>query len=283
MRKISAILSVYNEESLLGLCLKQIEPYVDEIVIVDGGPLGPSDDKTPDIVKDFTKAKYLSGTYKTRTGAWDLTSQRNHGISEASGDVYLFLSADMLFYNFEYLCEVIRKEEDVKVFFCNTVEFWLDTNHIRLYAQLANLSIPGGVSEAVAIARESQPIAGEHGSLEIVTPKPREQMMVGNTTKYHLGWIRPFKSQVEKHIRHIEQGRWGDAGKKLMEGTQQKLEQWAILHVLSYKQIPSVDFRFQFPDEWQGIKDMNYLNGQSDFVKYYEERYGTSFLRGIKS
>lgn len=175
MKKISAIVLVYNEERLIELCLKQFEPYVDEIIVIDGSSKGPSTDNTAEIVKGFDKVKYLSGTYKTRSEAWDIAAQKNHGINEATGDIILFVSADMLFYDFEYFNDIIRKEEDGKVFFCPTIEFWNDTKHIRLYEQVKNLSIPGGVNEAVAISKDLQPIAGEHGALEIVTTNPKSR------------------------------------------------------------------------------------------------------------
>lgn len=282
MRKISAILPVYNEESLLGLCMKQIDPYVDEIVVVDGGPDGPSDDRTAEIAQSFDKTKYISGIFKTIPGYWDEVSQKNRGIAEASGDVFLFLSADMLFYNLEYMCDIIRKEINTKIFFCNTIEFWMDTKHIRVYAPIGNLSLPGGVSEAVAISRESQPVLNENMPMEIITPKPKEQMLVSDTKKFHLGWIRPFNKQVEKHITHIRQGRWKKSHPELMEGSEQKLYQWVLLHVLSYRQNPSIEFRTELPEEWDSIKNMNCMDGQNEVIKNYETKYGRSFLRGVK-
>ena len=255
---------------------------MDEIIVIDGSAKGPSTDRTAEIVKSFEKVKYLSGTYQTRSNAWDIAAQRNHGINEATGDIILFVSADMLFYDFEYFNDIIRKDEDGKVFFCPTIEFWGDVNHIRLYEQVKSLSILGGVNEAVAISKDLQPIAGEHGTLEVVTPKAKEQVLIVNTIKYHLGWIRPFRAQVDKHIRHVEQGRWGDIGAKLLQGPQQKLEQWAFLHVLSYKQNPSVELKFDMDEEWESIKDMNYLEGQNEALKEYEKQFGSSVFRGTK-
>jgi hypothetical protein len=282
MRKISAIISVYNEEKLLPLCLNTINDYVDEIVIIDGSIKGSSTDNTKSIVTAFDKVIYKSGTFKTIPGAWDITSQRNVGISNASGDILLFLSADMLFYNIEYLCDQIRKEEKVKIFFCPTIEFWIDVNHIRLYENLNSLSMPSGINEAVAISKDLQPMAGDNGSLEVVNPKSGEQMLINNTLKFHLGWIRPFQEQIDKHIRHVNQGRWSDIGEKLLSGAEQKLVQWAILHVLSYKQIPSIDFRFIIPQEWKSLEDMSYLDGQTDVLTAYEKKFGGSVFRGLK-
>lgn len=86
MKKISAIVPVYNEESLIGPCIRHLEPFVDEIIVVDGGPTGLSTDKTAEIVESFDKTVYVSGTFKTIPGAWDAGSQKNQGISVANGD-----------------------------------------------------------------------------------------------------------------------------------------------------------------------------------------------------
>lgn len=49
MSKLSVVLATYNEENNLTDCLKSVEGFADEIVIVDGG----SDDKTVEIAKSF--------------------------------------------------------------------------------------------------------------------------------------------------------------------------------------------------------------------------------------
>jgi glycosyltransferase involved in cell wall biosynthesis len=263
------------------LCLPKLNDCVDEIVIVDGSPSGPSTDKTLEICKKFSKVKYLTGAFRTIPGSWDTGSQKNLGITESSGDVFMFLSADMIFYNLERLCQSIR-EDDFKIFFCPTIEFWLDTQHIRMYAPLGNLSLPSGAQEAVAISRDSQPVVNEHGSLEIIAPKPNDQVLINDTFKFHLGWIRPFGEQVAKHIRHIRQNRWGEEGAKLLSGSEQKLEQWAILHVLSYKQVASVSLKCVFPEELNGYENMNYLQGQEAVIQDYQKKYGASPFRGSK-
>ena len=256
---------------------------MDEIVIIDGSPDGVSTDKTMSICKEYDKVKYLSGTFKTIPGAWDMASQKNIGISEATGDVFLFLSTDMVFSNPERLCEIIRDNEDFKVFFCPIIEFWLDMEHARMYGQVGKLSLPSGVQESYAISKELQPLANDHGCLETgIVPKLKEQVIISDVYKFHLGWIRRFQEQVNKHIRHVRQGFWGEEGSKLLTGTEQKLEQWAILHVLTYKQVPNIDLIIKLPDCFEQIKDMNYLEGQDVVIDEYKSRYGNSPFRGYK-
>jgi len=275
---------VYNEAKLLPLCLNEIKDFVDEIVIIDGGPNGPSTDDTKSISESCDKVKYLSGMYKTIPGAWDVASQKNIGISEATGDVFLFLSADMVFSNPERLCELIRDNEDFKVFFCPIIEFWLDMQHARMYGQVGKLSLPSGVQEAYGVARDLQPLANDHGSLDTNTiPKIKEQVIISDVYKFHLGWIRSFSEQINKHIRHVRQGFWGEEGSKLLTSTEQKLEQWAILHVLTYKQVPNIDLKIGLPERLNEIKDMNYLDGQDSVIESYKTKYGSSPFRGLKN
>ena len=111
---------VYNETSLLPISIPSIEPYVDEMVFVDGGPDGPSEDGTADMVKSFgTKVVYKSGTFRTPNGAWDSAAQRNLGLSAAMGDILLLASADVVFSNLALLCQKIRTAGMEKTFFCS--------------------------------------------------------------------------------------------------------------------------------------------------------------------
>jgi glycosyltransferase involved in cell wall biosynthesis len=281
LRKISAIIPVYNEEKLLPLCLNGIKDHVDEIIIVDGGPAGPSTDNTKSISESCDKVKYLSGTFKTIPGAWDSASQKNIGIMESTGDVIIPLSADVVFSDFGRLSNFIRENEQLKVFFCPLVEFWMDMEHMRMYGPIGKLSLPAGAQEAIAISKAFQPMATEYGNVDISTmPKPDEQVMVSDVIKFHLGWIRSFPEQVSKHIRHVRQGLWGDDGAKLLNSTEQKLEQWAILHVLNYIQPPCIPLKCELPEGLNEFRDMQYLQGQEAIIQQYHKKYGTSPFRG---
>ena len=237
MSKVSALLIVYNEEKLLPAVLANIEPYVDEIIVVDGSSEGPSTDSTAEVVKSSgDKVIYKSGTFRQPNGAWDRSAQYNAAITVAIGDIFMFLSADMLFSNMEQLREVIESKNSFKLFFTSTIEFWQDTNHMRLYSVQGDLlTIPSSIMQVVAVDRSLKPIFQQDGSLKVEEARLFERVLVPQTTKYHLGWIRPFNQQVAKHIRHVTEGRWGEHGEKLLKGAKVELDLWAIVHVLGYK------------------------------------------------
>lgn len=284
MKTISAVMPVYNEEALLEATLKNIYPYVDEIVVVDGGPDGKSTDGTAEIAKACDKVKYCEGVYTTLDGAWDSPSQRNHGILEATGDVILPISADVMFLGLDYLREAIA-EEKYKVFFCTALEFWCDINHLRLQDDnTASLTMQSSAVSAMAIDLSLKPHYGEDFQLQtdrIVAP---DRKIFPQVFKFHLGFIRPFAQQVEKHIRHIRQHRWGDIGEKLMRGAERGLAQWAILHVLGYSDMPKIAWAGAMPGELQECKNMTYNYGAQEVIAKFESDYGVSLLRagGVK-
>lgn len=81
---LSAVLAVFNEESNLERCLSAVKPYVDEIVIVDGG----SNDKTIDIAKKFNAVIIQTDNPKI----FHVNKQK--ALDCSSGDWILQLDAD---------------------------------------------------------------------------------------------------------------------------------------------------------------------------------------------
>lgn len=279
MKTISAVMSVYNEAKLLPHVLKNIEPHVDEIVIVDGSPDGPSTDNTKAIAKECPKVQYHSGTFKAIDGAWDMGLQRNTGISTAKGDLLFFLSADMLYTNLHALRAEAERDKH-RIYFCPTIEFWLTTRSLRLYSADGDiLSVPSNILEPMAIDRELNPYCEGDGRFNLDAASMSHRVILSQTFKYHLGWVRPFRQQVAKHIRHVRQHRWGEAGEKLLRGSERGLEQWAMLHVLSYAQIPSIDYFGTLPEEMDALVDMKYDDGADEATQDFEKRYGVSIFK----
>lgn len=94
MKKISVIVPVYNEEKLITACFESLknQSYRNiEIIIVDDG----SSDKTPNIasslVSQTANSKLLHQHHKGPGTA------RNLGASKASGEILVFVDADMTF------------------------------------------------------------------------------------------------------------------------------------------------------------------------------------------
>ena len=88
--KLSIIIPTYNEEEDIGECLKSLEdqdPIDMEIIIVDDG----STDRTREIAQSFKNIKLISGEHKGPGFS------RNLGAKEATGDILIFVDADMTF------------------------------------------------------------------------------------------------------------------------------------------------------------------------------------------
>lgn len=81
---LSLCMIVKNERENLSRCLASVQPYVNEIVVVDTG----SEDETPEIAKQFgAKLEYFE---------WcnDFAAARNYALSKVTGDWILVLDAD---------------------------------------------------------------------------------------------------------------------------------------------------------------------------------------------
>jgi len=78
---------VLNEEKFLRRCLKNVSPYVDEIIIVDGG----STDKTIKIAESF-KAHIIHSPWKE-----NFAHQRNISLKHATKDWILVIDADEVY------------------------------------------------------------------------------------------------------------------------------------------------------------------------------------------
>ena len=261
--------------------LANISPHVDEIVVIDGGPDGPSTDNTLEILESADKVVCQSGTYKMGDGVgWDMSRQRNDAINLATGDIYVFVSADMLFVGLEHLREA-AEQGDSAILFCNTFEFWEDTSKLRLYtADCDVLTLPAPILEPISVASRFHPFWEENGTLNLEGAEHGDRGLLVGTLKFHMGWIRPFAQQVAKHKRNVKQGRWGEVGGAILAGGERKLEQWAIQQVMSYEGIPSIAYSGELPAEMELLDGMKYNNGIDAALKDYEERYGISPFRG---
>ena len=104
--KVSIIIPTYNEEDAIGDCIKTLlnQSYSNiEIIIVDDG----SNDKTVEKVKSLREVKLLTQKHKGPGAA------RNLGSARASGDVLVFVDADMTFDNdfIKYLVKPIIEDK----------------------------------------------------------------------------------------------------------------------------------------------------------------------------
>ena len=115
MKKVSVVIPVYNEEAVIGDCLKSLEKqaYEDfEVIIIDDG----STDKTLDILSKLQITSYKLQILKQKhkgPGA-----ARNLGVKQARGEILVFVDADMTFDKdfLKKLTEPIRKGEVIGTF-----------------------------------------------------------------------------------------------------------------------------------------------------------------------
>ncbi len=85
MKKLSVVISAYNEEKNIEECLESVKNVADEIIVVDNS----SSDNTQEIAKKYTPHVF---TQKNDPKKIDL--QKNFGFSKATGDWILSLDAD---------------------------------------------------------------------------------------------------------------------------------------------------------------------------------------------
>ena len=84
MAKLSAVVTVYNEEKNIEKCLKSLK-FADEIIVVDN----ESEDKTAEIAK-----KYTSKVFTQKNNPLEIDIQKNFGFEKADFEWILSIDAD---------------------------------------------------------------------------------------------------------------------------------------------------------------------------------------------
>ncbi len=272
---IALVVPVYNEEDMLRQSLRDPLKYVDEAVILDGSPNGPSTDGTRQIIADYEvqypgKIKYLSGTYRMPNGSWDESTARNLTLANINSDFMIPHCGDMIYgdRDIEILCDAIRTYPEKRVFYCWFLEFWLDQSQIRLYPYMEWFTFPT-IGDLNAIAMDSS-IQYENGPHIIIPESYKNQhnhLPLPNINRYHCGWISGFLKQVEKHYRNITMGQWGEGMNELRNSSPEKIMAWSINHVLGY------------PGEGCGYP---YMGEPPEVMKGVEWTYNSKLDEGLK-
>jgi glycosyltransferase involved in cell wall biosynthesis len=91
---------VQNEEICVWRSIDSVYPFVDEIVVIDGG----STDKTKDIVRQYSKVKLFEIEFQ-----FNYAMQRNHAIERASHEWVFTIDAD------EYITPVTGRHFDILI------------------------------------------------------------------------------------------------------------------------------------------------------------------------
>jgi len=258
MIKVSMVVPVYNEVKLLPQFIKEVG-WVDELIFVDGGAYGSSTDGTLDIIKDY---KYITGTYGI-AGIWDKNEQINAGIELATKDLIIYTPVD---YTFSKSLDVTNINlDETPLIFVQDYQLWLDQEHIRKDHISTRLW---------GIAAYMRPHF--HGVLQFLYKDEVTSTYLSDVNCYHLGWIRPFAEQIEKHKRNIKNGLWGDLGLKIMNRGFRAMEAWCIYHALNYPKISSYKYQNRL-----NISVMSYLDGIKEFMNEYEHKNHEEFYLGV--
>jgi len=283
-------MQVYNEERCLPCSLKGLLPVVDECVIVDGGPHGPSTDGTRDVIRTFeatypSKIVYLANTYLREDLAWDEVRQVNDGISAVTGDYLMHTAADIVCDegDVEQVREIVERFPDRKLFYCSIIDFGFDTNHVILpgYCEVDGC-FPREICNPapyVAVSMRSGFHAFEVGERRKFGTRAdidykKDILLMPHVRRFHYGYTKPFRDQVEKYIRLIYKMDHSDYKRLLAAGERVMVEeaiQWASTLKDTLQLQPYAGL---YPRNGEPLRDMNVMEGYEAFMQEFRGRYG---------
>lgn len=284
--KLSALMQVYNEELCLPCSLPAVVAVADEVVIIDGGPDGPSTDGTKAIIDQIAgltpgKIIYLSGTYLKEDGSWDEPAQVNYGLSKVTGDYLMRITADIVFDNEDLLAlrEAIERFPDKKYFYCRCIDFAIDTTHFLLQHTIAvEGQLPReicGPDAGIVVAMSANPRAieqGEYGKFGMVADIDygHDILYLPHVTKYHYGLVKPFASQVIKYYKSVMKGDFEEFGGELAEQGDQAIIAEAINWVRNLPDtLPRQPYTGRYPVNGEPLLHMNIMQGYEEFMEDY--------------
>lgn len=159
--KISVVISAFNEEKMIGDCLRSVKDLADEIIFIDN----TSSDNTVKIAK-----KYTSHVFIRENDPVNLNKNKNFGFTKATGDWIISLDADERLTP-ELAKEIKKKTKDTRtngfdiprknIIFGKWIEhsiWWPDYN-LRLFRR-------GKGKFAEKHVHEKLKVQGEAGKLE---------------------------------------------------------------------------------------------------------------------
>ena len=91
---ISVIVTTYNRESVLRLCLESLVCQTTsefEVIVADDG----SNDQTTETIKEYSEKLNLKYIWQSKRG-WQLSKSRNNGIALSRSPAVVFIDADIL-------------------------------------------------------------------------------------------------------------------------------------------------------------------------------------------
>ena len=284
---LTAYFVLYNDELFLEYALASIVDFVDQIVVVDGSIKGPSTDRTPDIVSRFKSVctiDYETGTFVRDDGRWDNSAQANTAISLCTSDFIMRVDGDEVHdtIQMERLRIAVDKAQTKKLLCYQYVNFFADNHHIRVDFDGCAMGHPKNKNSAICRRDAIIPfdlldsLDGLSGDLcRYNLDLPGDVAFVHDVFRYHYGWTKPFGHQVERHVRNLTLGGWGE---KMMNKSESDKYRWAIDHVRNeYDNCP---MSYQFigdPPNVIGDRFFSYMEGHESAIAEYEHRFGKIF------
>lgn len=191
---LSALICAKNESDFIKPCLEHLEPFVDEIIVVDNG----SKDKTKAIVKEFS----LEHSGKVKLFDYpetiDMSAVRNFSLSKVSGDWFLQVDPDELYPDSE-----MRKIRE----FIETAD---EKGYISARVKYKNLSWRSGYAQTDfghypdRLYRRNV-VDGYRGVLPVdMTYVKKEFLLAPNKTKGDIGPLE-YDNEDDKSFVHPKQ------------------------------------------------------------------------------
>lgn len=283
--KLSAVIAVYNEELCLPCCLASLLPVLDEVILVDGSPEGPSTDRSKSIIESFSaqhpgKVVYISGAFRNSAGGWDSPAQWNQGLELATGDFIMRTAADII-YDYEdvvMVSEIVDSFPEKKYFYAPYLEFIGDTRHIYMQDTMRKEpALPRPLcAVSVIVARSLGLYCIDDNGKEAATTKQAinwktDILFMPHVKRFHFGAVKPFKYQVTKIVKYIQRGEYGDKGTELLVKGQEAVYEYAIT---AAKGIGNTFFRMPYtgiyPKVAEPIRNMTSMDGYEEFISERE-------------
>jgi glycosyltransferase involved in cell wall biosynthesis len=278
---LSALLCIYNEELMLRQCLTNLVKFVDEIIIVDGGYNGASDDGSKEIIDEFMQnhlmIKYYSGTFVFDDGAWNEPEQINFGLSKVTKGYVMRTHPDTIYdtKDIDFLKQSLSSGK--KYIYCPQLDFWCDTKHILLYK---HSNIEGALFQQIS----GEPlVVSMNCNFHAITQGDLRQfgmvadidynndiLYLPHIKKYHFGFIKPFKDQVQKYVCYAKRG---DMGKDKQTYDPKSLYEWTINFVKDNYANKGMDYYGYYPEDALPLKNISYMDGYNEFMEWFNNQF----------
>ena len=282
--KISVLIQVWNEARCLPCSLPALVAVMDEVVISNGGPHGPSTDGTKAIIDEMMesypeKIIYIEGTHAKEDGSWDEVAQVDEGLSHITGDYMMRTSADILIDECDLLAmrSIVERFPEKKLFYSPMIDFGGDTDHIIL---------PGCMMMEDALQRE---VVQNDGHIWNMSGNPHavaigdnkrfgmvsdidyqtETLYMPHVKRFHYGYVKPFGWLVEKFVGQIRTKEHGD-WEALLAAGEQAMYAEAINWVRELKSsLPVQPYTGTYPVSGEPLRSMDVMDGYEEFMRSY--------------